>query len=273
MGAAKPLLALAFIAAAVPAAAAQRSTPESRARWETLSHAVYGADASRLQPAGPHVAIDAPEVAQDSALVPVTIRIAPSVPAKTLDLIIDNNPSPVAAKIVYGPDGDSRQMTLRVRINAFTNMHAVVRAADGRMLESTAFVQGAGGCSAPMGTSAADVSAHMGEMRMHFGSDAALGDAPMATLMIHHPNFNGMQDDPATHAPIPARYVSSIAVFEGDTSVFTMKTDISLATNPVIEFPYKREAGKPFKVTVVDSTGAHWTQQFDQPPKGLRAER
>ena len=179
MGATKHTLLIAFTVITFPVAAAQWTTPESRARWETLSRAVYGADASSVQPAGPHVSIDTPEVAQDAALVPVTLRMAPDVDAKELDLIIDNNPSPVAAKIVFGPAGDPRQMKLRVRIDAFTNMHAVARAADGRLLRSVAFVQGAGGCSAPMGASVADTSAHMGEMRMRFATDAALGGRPV----------------------------------------------------------------------------------------------
>ena len=273
MSAAKPFLALALTAAALPAAAAQWSSPESRARCEVLSAAIYGQDGTRIQPAGPHLSIDTPDVAQDTALVPVTLRVAPDVQATALDLIIDNNPSPVAAKVLFGPAGDPRQMKLRVRIDAFTNMHAVVRAADGRLLRSAAFVQGAGGCSAPMGTSVSDVSAHMGEMRLRFGTEAALGDAPRATLMIRHPNFNGMQSDSATHVLTPSRYIQSIAVSEGDASVFKLTTDISLAANPVLEFLYKREEGKSFTVTVKDSSGASWTQQFDPPPKGQQAER
>ena len=273
MRAGKLALAIAISATAVPALAAEWNTSESRARWKTLSTAVFGPDTAHLQAAGGLVTLDSPDVAQDAALVPVALRVAPEVGAKEVDLIIDQNPSPLAAKIAFGPAGDARQMKLRVRVDAFTNMHAVARAADGRLLQTVAFVQGAGGCSAPMGMSVADASTNMGTMRMKFGTDANLGDAPTATLMIRHPNFNGMQMDTAKHALTPARYIQSIAVTQGGVSVFKLDTDISLSTNPVLEFLYKPDADKPFRVTVVDSTKVSWTQEFSPPPKGQQAER
>ena len=120
--------------------------------------------------------------------------------------------------------------------------------------------------------SVADASANMGVMRMKFGDRCQSGATPrQATLMIRHPNFNGMQMDASRHALTPARYIQSIAVTQGDVAVFTMTTDISLSTNPVIEFLYKPDAGKPFNVTVVDSTKARWTQQFSAPPKDQQA--
>ena len=273
MSAGKLALPLALVAIAFPAMAAEWNTPESRARWSTLSSAVYGPNVSHLTSGKGLVTIDSPDVAQDAALVPVTLRLAPRSGAREVDLIIDQNPSPIAAKIAFGPAGDPRQIKLRVRVDAFTNMHAVALAADGRLLQTVAFVQGAGGCSAPMGMSVADASTNMGAMKMKFGTDATLGDAPKATLMIRHPNFNGMQMDTAKHALTPARYIQSIAVTQGDVSVFTLTTDISLSTNPVLEFLYRPDADKPLKVTVVDSTKASWTQEFSPPPKGQQAAR
>ena len=271
MSAGKLALPIALAAVAGPAIAAEWNTTESRARWATLSSAMYGSDATHLNRTDDLVTIGSPEVAQDAALVPVTLKVAPQVGASEVDLIVDQNPSPIAARIAFGPAGDPRQTTLRVRVDAFTNMHAVAHAAGGKLLQAVAFVQGAGGCSAPMGMSVADASTNMGAMRMKFGADAALGDAPQATLMIRHPNFNGMQMDASRHALTPARYIQSIAVTQGDVAVFTMTTDISLSTNPVIEFLYKPDAGKPFDVTVVDSTKARWTQQFSAPPKDQQA--
>lgn len=267
---AKLLLAFALTATAVPALALQWDTPESRKRWSELSQEIYGADASRLAKSSGQVTIDAPETAKDAALVPVAIKVAPS--TKSLDFVIDQNPSPIAARVAFGPLGDPRLLTFRVRVDAFTNMHVVAKGEDGKLAENVVFVQGAGGCSAPMGMSDEEASRGMGEMKMKFGTNSSLG-APQATLMVRHPNFNGMQMSQTTKQFTPARFIKSITVTSGDDKVLSMTTDISLSTNPVISFLYKPEGSKPFKVSVVDSSNASWTQSFDPPPKGQQVQR
>ena len=268
MIATKPLLVLALAplvaTLAGPAAAVEWNTPESRARWAELSEILFGAGV-KLERTDRLVSVEAPGTAQDAALVPVTIKLAPDAPLKDVRLVVDQNPAPLAATIRFGEAGDPRQMRLRVRVDGFTNMHAVAATEDGRLLQSAVFVKGAGGCSAPMGLSVAEASAGMGEMRMKFGTNASLADAPQATLMIRHPNFSGMQKDPATRAYTPARFVKSVAVSRGEATVFTMTSDISLSTNPVIEFLYRPEGTEPFTVTVVDSADATWTQHFVPP--------
>lgn len=260
----KHLLALAVATLAGPTVAAEWNTPESAARWAELSGLIFGAGAS-LEKADRLVQVEAPGTAHDAALVPVTIRVAPETRLKDLSLVIDQNPAPLAATIKFGAAGDPRQMKLRVRVDGFTNMHAVAATGEGRLLQSAVFVKGAGGCSAPMGMSVAEASAGMGEMKMKFGANASLADAPQATLMIRHPNFNGMQKDPATRAYTPSRFIKSISVTRGDESVFTMTSDISLSTNPVIEFLYKADSTEPFEVTVVDTADETWTQLFAPP--------
>lgn len=262
------VIAVVLTVASAPAAAAEWNTPESRARWSELTRAIYGLDA-HLEKATGEVAISAPEMARDAALVPVTLKVAADTPLQELDFVIDQNPSPIAARIHFGPAGDPRQTKLRVRVNAFTNMHAIAVLTNGKRIEDVVYVEGAGGCSAPMGD-ASDASANMGEMRMKFAATDAFDGARGATLMIRHPNFNGMQMNTSTHALTPARYIKSIVVKRGDASVFELATDISLSSNPVLEFLYRPgvESGKPIIVTVVDTAGQTWTRQFDVPGQG-----
>ncbi len=100
-------------------------------------------------------AIDAPERAEDAAVVPITIRVAPSVKGrlKSMVLVIDKNPSPVAATFTFGPaageGGGERRMSTRVRIDTYSYVHAVVETADGTLHMAKAFVKASGGCAAP----------------------------------------------------------------------------------------------------------------------------
>jgi sulfur-oxidizing protein SoxY len=256
------LILSAFLAATpMPVLGAGNTDPDRLERWRDLTALIFGDDAE-IAPAD-SLAIDAPERALDSALVPVTVTTDdPKV--TELSLIVDENPGPLAARVRFGPAGDPRALGLRVRVDGYTNVHAVATRADGSMVESAAFVKGAGGCSAPIGVSDAEAMAGMGDMRMKFAEGGPEGTGK-ATLMLRHPNFNGMQMNQLTRLYTPARYVTDVEVTRGGELVLAMQSDISLATNPVIDFLYRRGSEAPFTVSVTDSEGQRWSQDFPAP--------
>lgn len=255
-------LIIAVCLAATPVLGAGNAEPERLERWQDLTALIFG-DGAEIAPTDSVVTIDAPARALDSALVP--IGLATDDPGIVgLSLVVDENPGPLAARVRFGPAGDPRALGLRVRVDGYTNVHAVATRADGSMVANAVFVKGAGGCSAPIGVSDAEAMAGMGEMRMKFAAGGPEGSGK-ATLMVRHPNFNGMQMNQVTRLYTPARYVTEVAVTRGDALVFDMESDISLATDPVIDFLYRRGSEAPFTVTVTDSTGESWSQDFSAP--------
>ena len=124
-------------------------------------------------------------------------------------------------------------------VNTYTDMHAVVETKDGKLLQTTRFVKASGGCSAPMGMSDEDAMKGMGDMKLKLAGDVAANKPVDATLMIRHPNFNGMQMNQATREytrplhPVDRREVRH-------KQVFNLATDISLASNPVITSTFCR---------------------------------
>ena len=213
------------------------------------------------------IKLDAPVRAEDAALVPIKITLANPKDVKALYLVIDDNPSPVAAHFTFGPDMDPKEIKLRVRVNTYTDMHVVAETKDGKLLETTKFVKASGGCSAPMGMSDEEAMKGMGDMRLKIAGDVHCPDKPVdATLMIRHPNFNGMQMNQVTRQYTPARYIQSIDVTYDDKQVFNLATDISLASNPVINFDLLPSAAKgSLKVDVKDSQNGQWTKSFSVP--------
>ena len=259
------LILAAFVAAALPAFAGGNTEPDRLSRWQDLTSLIFG-DEARIAPTDTLVTVEAPVRALDSALVPVTVRTS-DLAVTGLTLVVDENPGPMAARVAFGPAGDPRELGLRVRVDGYTNVHAVATRADGAMVANAAFVKGAGGCSAPVGTSDLEAMADMGEMRMKFAA-AAEGipeGTGRATLMVRHPNFNGMQMNQQTRLYTPARYITDVAITRGGEQVLAMESDISLATNPVIDFLYRTGSDAPFTVAVTDSGGAQWTQDFPAP--------
>ena len=262
------LLALSLSVAAIAAspalaAGASDTDTERGARWDEIKQSIF--PGKSIQPGDERVRIEAPARALDAALVPITLTMPEKDEVASLSLVIDDNPSPYAAHFTFGPAADPGEMRLRVRVNNYTNVHAVVGTKDGRFYESAKFVKASGGCSAPMGMSDEEAMKGMGDMRMKFASEVQPGKPVEATLMIRHPNFSGMQMNQVTRDYTPARYINSLDVTDGDALVFHMDGDISIASNPVINFAYRPRGGGAIKVVAADNQGGRWEHSFASP--------
>jgi len=258
----------ALLVAALPqAAAAQEQSDATRAaRWKALSQAIF--PGRSLQDGGGVVQLDAPPRALDAALVPVTLDFPGSQPIKSVYLIIDENPSPLAAHITFGPKADPRNLKLRVRVDAYTNLHAVAEARDGTLYSTSRFIKASGGCSAPAGPDDASALKDIGLMKLRLLGPFTAGKPLQAQLMIRHPNFNGMQMNQLTRLYTPPRFIRTIdATYEGGT-VFHLDSDISLSTDPVITFGFIPQRQGQMKVVAHDSSNAMFDHSFDIPGAG-----
>ena len=260
--------ALATSAVAVAALPARAGTDDSdqqrQERWQDLQKQIVDGKTAKVDDAA--IKLDAPKRAEDAALVPITISLTNPKDVAGLYLVIDDNPSPIAAHFQFGPDADPREIKLRVRVNTYTDMHAVAVMKDGSLHETTKFVKASGGCSAPMGVSDQEAMQGMGDMRLKIAGDVQANKPVDATLMIKHPNFNGMQMNQVTREYTPARYIQKVDVTYDSKKVFDLDTDISLATNPVITFDLLPSTAKgEVKVNVVDSQKGTWTKTFNVP--------
>src|ERR1700754_747999 len=99
------------------------------------------------------VAIEMPARAEDAAIVPLTVRAA--LPAgdprrvNAITVVIDENPAPLTATFTIGPNAVVPSISTRVRVNAYTNVHAVAELSDGKLYAIKTYVKASGGCSAP----------------------------------------------------------------------------------------------------------------------------
>ncbi|MGK6317223.1 quinoprotein dehydrogenase-associated SoxYZ-like carrier [Neorhizobium sp. DT-125] len=249
-----------------PALAAESSQADAKReeRWQLIADYLF--DGRDVFPTDSLIKIDAPKRAQDAALVPITLTMPEKDKIKSVYLVIDDNPAPLAAHVTFGPAADSSTLQLRVRIDTYTNVHAVAETTDGKLFSTVAFVKASGGCSAPAGPSDAEAMKGMGEMRMKFAENVQQGKPAEATLLIRHPNFNGMQMNQLTRLYTPSRYIDKMIVSYGDQAVLEISGDISLSTNPVIGFNFVPAGDEAMKVVASDTKGGRWEQSFKVPP-------
>jgi sulfur-oxidizing protein SoxY len=260
----RPLLLGAAVAATGPAglarsAAAQgiepAEAPRRAERWRDLQEAIFGAG-RRTEPAGTAMTLVAPARALDAAAVPISLSLAPeAVPeVRTVWLVIDENPSPLAARIEAGPAGDLRALATRVRVDAYSFVHAVAETRDGRLLEAAAFVKAAGGCAAPFSGNLEAARQRMGRMRMALPEGApSPGRAVPVQVAVSHPNTSGLQIDQLTRLSIPAEFVRGLRVGYRGAEVLRIESDISIAENPSFGFALDGEPGGELLAEAVDS--------------------
>jgi sulfur-oxidizing protein SoxY len=257
--------ALAVGSFASPAMAADEKGP-SNDPWPELARDVFnGRD---LADGAGVIAIEMPYRAEDASIVPVTLRTmlppGDTRAVTAITLVIDENPAPVAATFKTGPGVTA--ISTRVRIDSYTNVHAVAELSDGRLHATSVFVKASGGCSAPTAKNAEEAKANLGQMRFRqFVPQAASSaarpaggpaSAPReAQIMVRHPNNSGLQRDQVTLLYIPAFFVRDIRVWQGDELVLAMDGGISMSENPNIRFNYRPNGAAQFRVEAVDTDG------------------
>jgi len=208
------------------------------------------------------IAIEMPYRAEDAAIVPVTLRtkLSPGDGRRvlTITLVIDQNPAPMAAKFELGPDAKVSEISTRVRVNNYTDVHAVAELSDGKLYVTKTYVKASGGCSAPAAKNADEAKSRLGQMR--YRQFALPGQGPVsgvreAQVMIGHPNNSGLQMNQVTQLYIPAFFVNELRLWQDDGLVLAMEGGISISEDPNIRFTYVANGAKRFRAEAKDTEG------------------
>ena len=242
------------------ASLAMAATPEAYDPWPGLVQDIFH-DRQMNDGAG-LIAIEMPYRAEDAAIVPVTLR-ATLPPGDTrrvlaITLVIDQNPSPMAARFELGPEASVSEISTRVRVNNYTDVHAVAELSDGKLYMTKTYVKASGGCSAPAAKNAEEANNKLGQMRFRQFSKPSEGPtsgAREAQIMIGHPNNSGLQMDQVTQIYIPPFFINDLRVWQDDSLVLTMEGGISISEDPNIRFTYVPNGAKRFRVEAKDTDG------------------
>lgn len=229
-------------------------------RWKQLQDYYY--PGQTVSEAADLIAFEAPERAQDAALVPMSVSVDPSVDATAVHLIIDSNPVPLAATFSFGDAYTPGPIETRVRVDRYTFVHAVVETRDGRLLMAERFVKASGGCSAPAVRDPAEAAARLGKMKLRLPERITAGETVTAQLMISHPNNSGLQFDQVTRFYIPPHYLTDIDISYGGKPVMHIAADISISEDPSIRFTFVAEEDGVLEVTAKDSKDMVFEDQW-----------
>ena len=224
--------------------------------WLKVRQSLFGARPIVADPDGEVIQLRAPSRAQDASTVPIAISTRMTQTReryiRKAYLLIDHNPSPIAAIFTFTPDSGRADIETRVRVEEYTWMRAIAELNDGRLFMAARYVKAAGGCSAPYGT-APDFERFVPRLKLKLEASVAAGEPVLAQLMIQHPNSSGLARDQLTQLSIPAYYVRTIDITYAGTPVLSADIDFSISENPNFRFYFLPTGPGELKAVVVDT--------------------
>jgi len=249
------LLVIVFAASAASGVFAQAPDPNASAIWQKV-HADLFAGA-QIDTAQGVIALETPPRAEDAAIVPIALRGAfPQSPERFIDrvwLLIDNNPSPIAAVFDFTPESGRAEIETRIRIEQYTYVRAIARTNDGRLHMIANYVKASGGCSAPAGKDAVAAKANLGKMRLRVDEATTEGQPARAQLTVSHPNDSGLAMDQVTRTYATPHFVRRVEVRYAGKPLLNADVDFSISENPNFRFYFLPGDGGDLEARVVDN--------------------
>lgn len=250
--------AIAGLLLALPAVAisAESSNPPDSPMWQKLHAGLF--QGRPISDNGDElIQLTAPKRAQDAAVVPVSIQAkilqTPERYIKSIHLIVDDNPAPLAAVFHMTPASGRADIETRVRVEQYTYVRAVVQTNDGALSMSKVYVKASGGCSAPANRHGPGGDDRLGQIKLTTQETPSLNQPVMVQLMIRHPNASGMVMDQATRLYESPHYVRKLQVAYAGEPIMSADVDFGISENPNFRFYFVPETSGVLTATAEDS--------------------
>jgi len=233
----------------LPNAGHADSSPE----WERLRERLFG---SRRIEAGDTSAVQlvVPLRAAYGASVPVKIvsKLAQTeaLHVRRLHVLVDKNPSPVAAVLELTPEVGQADFETRLRVDEYSHVRVVSELSNGQLHMDSRYVKTSGGCSAPPNRDALHL---IGRTMLKLPGNVRIDEPNAADVTVVHPNDTGFELNQVTVMYIPPHFVRSIKVSFAQRKVFDAELDFSISENPTWRFNFVPHGRGELRAEVMDS--------------------
>ena len=247
----------------LPSAAHGDTSPE----WERLAAKLF--PGKRLQAGSGIVTLTAPLRAAYGASVPVKVvsKLAqtPSLYVRRVHIVVDKNPSPIAAVLDLTTEMGQADFETRLRVDEYSHVRVVSELSNGELHTDSRYVKTSGGCSAPPNRD----SLHLiGKTMFKLPTGVALNAPTTADVTVIHPNDTGFELNNVTVMFIPPHFVRSIKVAFAGKKIFDADLDFSLSENPTLRFNFVPHGPGELRAEVTDSKDAQFVGTLTVPAAG-----
>lgn len=225
---------------------------DSSPEWERLREKLF--PGRSIESGASMVQLIVPLRAAYGASVPV--RIVSKLPqsqglyVKKITLLVDKNPSPVAAVLELTPELGQADFETRLRVDEYSHIRVISELSNGELHTDSRYVKVSGGCSAPPNR---DQLHNIGKTLLKMPEGIKANEPTPVDLQIVHPNDTGFEMNQISLLYIPAHFVRSIKVSYAGRPLFDAELDFSISENPAFRFNLIPGAGGELKAEVVDS--------------------
>ena len=241
----------------LPNAAHGDSSPE----WEKLRDKLFGN--RPIQTAQAQVQLLVPLRAAYGASVPVKIvsRLpqTPALHVRRMHLLVDTNPSPLAAVLDLTTEIGQADFETRLRVDEYSHIRVVSELSNGELHMDSRYVKVSGGCSAPPNR---DQLHNIGKTQFKLPEGLKLNAPTPVDVQVVHPNDTGFELNHITVMYIPPHFVRSIRVSFDDRRIFDAELDFSVSENPSLRFNFVPRGAGVLKAEVEDSKEGQFRGQL-----------
>jgi sulfur-oxidizing protein SoxY len=234
----------------LPNAAHGDSSPE----WERLREHLFGNRPIEARPEASAVQLMVPLRAAYGAWVPV--KIVSRLPqgealyVRKQFLLVDKNPSPVAAVLDLTREVGQADFETRIRVDEYSHVRLVSELSNGQLHMDSRYVKTSGGCSAPPNRDALNL---IGKTVLKLAEPLKPNAVNTADVTVVHPNDTGFELNQQTLVYIPPHFVRSIRVSYAQRKVFDAELDFSISENPTWRFHFVPHGAGELRAEVTDS--------------------
>lgn len=202
------------------------------------------------------IELEVPVRAEDPAIVPVRvsgkITQTPEKYIKKIWMFVDKNPFPFVGEFEFFPESGKADLAMRIRVNTYSNIRAIVETNDGKLNMVKKFVKASGGCSAPIGADLDEAMKRLGKVKFRLDEQIQTSQPAQAQLMISHPNITGMQMDQMTRFVRKSHFIDRLTVSFNDKPVLNAKLDIAISADPNFRFYFVPDKAGELKAEFSD---------------------
>ena len=234
----------------LPSAGHADSSPE----WERLREHLFATRPIEAGAGTSAVQLVVPLRAAYGASVPVKIvsKLAQKqdLYVRKLYVLVDKNPSPVAAVLDLTPEVGQADFETRLRVDEYSHVRVVSELSNGQLHMDSRYVKTSGGCSAPPNRDALHL---IGKTVIKLPGTLKLDEPNSADVTVIHPNDTGFELNQVTVMYIPPHFVRTIKVSFAQRKVFDAELDFSVSENPTWRFNFVPHGRGELRAEVTDS--------------------
>lgn len=247
--------ALALPAAAAPGGLPSATHSDSSPEWERLRDKLFGNRPIVAYPS--QVQLVVPLRAAYGASVPVKVvsKLPPpgggaDVHVRRMTLLVDKNPSAIAAVFDMAPGMRPADIETRLRVDEYSHIRVIHELSNGELHMDSRYVKVSGGCSAPPNR---DQLHNIGKTQFKLPQGVVAGQVTPVDLQVVHPNDTGFELNNVTVMFIPPHFVRSIKVTYDERKLFDADLDFSISENPAFRFHFIPQGPGVLRAAVEDS--------------------